>query len=149
MIRENEKQLFGIAGGAIGTAILDDVNFSIDPLNKVPVVGPTISKGDNLLGFAGGMYLANEFSKSLFDVGIDTSDSLDDWMIPFGASSFFAAFGSELTENMMNTANMSSVSRRSMPTPTSTKKVAATPQPSTTSSNDVKEKNKSTKVAGI
>lgn len=154
MIEEDEKQLFGIAGGAMGTAILDDMNFRVDFLNKVPVVGPTISEGDNLLGFVGGVYLANEFSKSLFDMGIDTTDSLDDWMIPFSASSFFAAFGSELTENMMGTGQMKSLSRKSMPTPTSMsrstpRKVSTTAKKSTSSSEEVKERNKGTKVVGI
>lgn len=146
-LNRKENMVFGIAGGALTTSITDDMNLTIDSLNKVPVVGSRIAEVDNLIGFTGGLYLVNEASKSLFDMGIDTSDQLDEFMIPFGASAAFSAFGSEMTETIQAGKFSAPLGGRSMSTPRRTNKQVSSGRVKTRISRKSKSTQQSTQQA--
>lgn len=94
----NEAIFLGIAGGALSTTMLDELDMNIEALRDVPVLGSVVNEPANLVGVAGGAYLGNEVLKNVFDMGIGRPGTINKFWLTFSAASFFNMFASEMTE---------------------------------------------------
>jgi len=124
-LSNNELRFLGIAGGALSTTMLDEMESKIDFLGEIPVVGSRMQELDNAVGLLGGAYVGNEIAKNLFDVGIGRKGTINNFWFTFGTTAFFNAFASEMSETATGriqsvTDDVSKRTKKSIPSPSKT-----------------------------